>query len=175
MKLLVIPTLLALLPQVALADDPRVGLYARDGDTARLVMDRADAATPGEALTILLPEIGGTLVQVARQSVGPAVDPVEADAMIYESPAAWALDPVPGEDYFGIAVFAPVDGTMPDTDGNGIPETAIACTSSESVQLALTEGTGNAMRLVWWLPVYLGYDTEPTCPEELFAAIERAQ
>lgn len=157
----------------ARAEEPWVGLYIGDGTTARLVLPAPQTPPPGGAVTVLFPEIGGPGLRRAGVVAGEPVAPAENDLMVFEDPAAFAVTPAPGEDLIGIAVLPGGEGPT-DIDGNGIAETPLACTSAESVQLALAEGEGAALRLVWYQPVYLGYDTEPTCSEDFFAAAERA-
>lgn len=156
------------------AQAQEVGMYVADGEGARLVFTDADVLAPGDAITILLPEVGGTDVYEAKMWVGNATDPTANDLMVLGEAYAWLVDEIPDDGSFGIAVTGLAMGDAPDVDRNGEAETAMACTSSESVQLALTEGQGDALRLVWYMPVYLGYDTEPTCSDAFFAAIERS-
>jgi hypothetical protein len=175
MKYLIATTAVCMaLGGAALAEQATVGMYAFAPDGgARLVMPAGAALAAGDTVAVLVPEIGGDGLRQGVVTVGEPAQPTENDLMTFEGPATWSASSLSDEDYFGIALPGLAEGAAPDVDGNGVPETAVACTSAESVQLALTEGTGPTLRLVWYQPVYLGYDTEPTCSDDFFAAVER--
>lgn len=174
-NLLPITAAFAILTGSAHAEAPVVGVYVLGPEnTARLIMPAESALRAGEGVTVLIPrESGGDPHRATVIVDGPA-RATENDLVTFDDPAVLSVAPLSAEDHFGIAVPGLDEGAAPDLDGNGVAEMPVICTSGESVQMALAEGAGDAMRLVWYQAIYLGYDTEPTCTDAFYAAVDRA-
>lgn len=149
-----------------------IGVAARRGDTLCL---RVQASMLQSGTRVLL--------------VSPH-DQVVAGAAISESLASCA-DEVPGLDYsfyrlvpvdslevFGplialIAPNVPLPVSTPvriDLDLDGMTEQFRACTSSEGLHLTIWSGEPLVGSRRWHYYYYLGYDVEPDCVEQDFAA-----
>ncbi|HSJ32552.1 MAG TPA: hypothetical protein VK933_14020 [Longimicrobiales bacterium] len=129
----------------------------------------ARAAPARSRVAVVLPLTGRVIVA----SVGPELascpgDVSGEDATFHRLEASWE----PGD--LGIAILeGDAIATHPDLDGDGVPESFRACTSSEGVHLSVWSGEPLRGRRLWQYYYYLGYDVEPDCTDEDFAEQER--
>jgi len=71
---------------------------------------------------------------------------------------------------FGIGIISDYRNNIPldellDINGDGIKDTFYQCTTSEGIQFSIWDGKAYKSNLIWSGYYYLGYDTEPNCPE----------
>jgi hypothetical protein len=163
LSVLVIPMLFASAVQAS----PRLGAATVRADSTACVSFRGEPMPPGVHLYFILfspPRVvDGTLGQAAQKACNPAV-PQEGQA--YDVRLRYAVSDT---DELAIAVADPtarvefIDGEfVVHTKDTVNPLEFERCTSHEGVHLSAWRGSRRTWEEYW----YLGYDVEPTCPDE---------